>query len=274
MNYSVVFDIERDIDYSAASLWMKENWHVTFFYGAAYVICVFIGRHLMHARPGFELRRPLLVWNASLAVFSLMGALRTVPALLWVINTYGFKYSICDDWFTRGVTGYWTFLFNVSKCPELVDTLFIILRKRRLVFLHWYHHVTVLVYSWYSYSESTGAGLWFMSLNYSVHAAMYAYYALRSADVRLPRWVSVALTSCQLAQMVVGMAVSYVAWQLKSAGEACAGSAVSLKFGLLMYVSYAVLFAHFFWGAYIQPQKPPMSLTEVDASERRMRKNQ
>ena len=34
--------------------------------------------------------------------------------------------------------GYWTFMFALSKVPELGDTLFIVLRKQPLIFLHWY----------------------------------------------------------------------------------------------------------------------------------------
>jgi elongation of very long chain fatty acids protein 6 len=36
-----------------------------------------------------------------------------------------------------------------SKVPETIDTLFIVLRRQKLIFLHWYHHATVLVYCFY-----------------------------------------------------------------------------------------------------------------------------
>jgi elongation of very long chain fatty acids protein 6 len=36
-----------------------------------------------------------------------------------------------------------------SKVPETVDTLFIVLRRQELIFLHWYHHASVLIYCFY-----------------------------------------------------------------------------------------------------------------------------
>ena len=35
------------------------------------------------------------------------------------------------------VSGFWSSLFVLSKVPELGDTIFIILRKQQLRFLHW-----------------------------------------------------------------------------------------------------------------------------------------
>ena len=33
----------------------------------------------------------------------------------------------------------------------LVDTAFIIFRKHNLIFLHWYHHLTVALFCWLMY---------------------------------------------------------------------------------------------------------------------------
>ena len=70
------------------------------------------------------------------------------------------------------------------------DTLFIILRKQQLIFLHWYHHITVFIYVWYSYVHHTAPGQWFLVMNYTVHALMYTYYAFRSMKFKISKWVS------------------------------------------------------------------------------------
>ena len=41
---------------------------------------------------------------------------------------------------------------------ELGDTVFIVLRKTNLIFLHWYHHIATLIYCWNAYAEQTGTG--------------------------------------------------------------------------------------------------------------------
>ena len=37
--------------------------------------------------------------------------------------------------------------------------MFIVLRKRKLIFLHWYHHTTVLVITWYAGSTMASSGM-------------------------------------------------------------------------------------------------------------------
>lgn len=53
-------------------------------------------------------------------------------------------YTRTQDFF-EGSSGLWTWLFCLSKLAELGDTIFIVLRKRPLIFLHWYSHLKVLL---------------------------------------------------------------------------------------------------------------------------------
>lgn len=151
------------------------------------------------------------------------------------------------------VCGFWTWLFVLSKLPELGDTIFIVLRKQPLIFLHWYHHITVLIYSWFSYSEYTSSARWFMVMNYCVHSVMYSYYALRAMRFSPPRSIAMLITSMQLTQMIVGCAINLWAHDFLTSGgrSACQISPINIKLSIAMYFSYFVLFARFFYKTYL-----------------------
>ena len=101
-------------------------------------------------------------------------------------------------------------LFIYSKFFELIDTVFLVLHKRPVIFLHWFHHITVLMYCWHSFATEQATGLWFAGMNYSVHSIMYTYYFLMLfKSIRgTVRTVARIITTVQISQMVGGMAVS------------------------------------------------------------------
>lgn len=253
VNYTYVFDFEQRFNYMDKREWMIKNWKQCFYYVGIYMVLVFGGRLYMQSRSRFELRRLLFVWNLFLALFSIVGTLRTVPELTYVLREFGFHHSVCNPSFVEHtkVSGFWTWMFTLSKVPELGDTVFIVLRKQPLIFLHWYHHVTVLLYAWYSYAGHAAPGRWFMVMNYMVHSMMYTYYALKALRFRIPRVVSIFITTAQLAQMVVGVSVNVWGYQSKARGDYCCVTDENIKISLLMYFSFFVLFAHFFYNAYV-----------------------
>ena len=57
------------------------------------------------------------------------------------------------------------FMFPFSKLPELFDTVFIVLRKQKLSFLHVYHHVSIFIYCWYSYAYPISTGIYCLVLS-------------------------------------------------------------------------------------------------------------
>lgn len=234
---------------------MVKNWTWVFYYCGIYMLVIFGGQHLMQNRPRFELRGLLIFWNTALAMFSIMGACRTAPELIHVLRHYGLFHSVCVPSFIENdrVSGFWTWLFVLSKLPELGDTLFIVLRKQPLIFLHWYHHITVLIYSWFSYTEYTASARWFIVMNYCVHSVMYSYYALKAARFNPPRFIPMIITSLQLTQMIVGCAINIWAHGfLKNVGHSsCNISPMNIKLSIAMYFSYFVLFARFFHKTYL-----------------------
>jgi len=112
----------------------------------AYVVIIHSGQKIMKTREKFVCRRALIAWNFVLAGFSIFGAVRLMPEFIYFVKKKGLEGSFCSSDWQFGVTGGWGGLFLFSKLPEFFDTLFIVARKQRLIFLHWYHHATVKIY--------------------------------------------------------------------------------------------------------------------------------
>ena len=93
----------------------------------------------------------------------------------------------------------WVAWFGLSKVAELGDTIFLVLRKRPLTFLHVYHHCTVLVFTWYLCGQMAQTGRWFSTMNFLIHSIMYSYYALQVLRwFRFPKTISVTITFLQV----------------------------------------------------------------------------
>jgi len=217
----------------------------------AYCAACFYGRHLMKHREPFGLQRSLAAWNLFLSVFSFIGAIRTAPFLLNSIVHRGFYHSVCAPavpHYGHGPEGFWVTIFILSKVPELLDTLFIVLRKKPLIFLHWYHHITVLLFCWHAYATLSSSGLYFVAMNYSVHAIMYFYYFLTAIGYR-PKW-ALLVTVMQLSQMVFGVIVCIASIYYMRSGAKCYVDPDNLKWAVIMYSSYFALFLKFFLERY------------------------
>eukprot|EP00922_Rhytidocystis_sp_ex-Travisia-forbesii_P048996 GHVS01072930.1.p1 GENE.GHVS01072930.1~~GHVS01072930.1.p1 ORF type:complete len:434 (-),score=57.43 GHVS01072930.1:688-1989(-) len=234
-----------------------------------YLLFIYFGKKFMKNRKPFDLQKPLKYWNLILAIFSLCGAIRVVPHLLYVLHKFGFVTSICAPpvyIYGHGAVGLWVLLFTYSKYVELIDTVFIVLRKKELGFLHWYHHCTVLLYTWDSFYVEQPSGLYFVAMNYSVHTVMYFYYFMAAQCKRRLSW-GVYVTVAQITQMFVGVAITLVSlyyvhaypvqlsWTLDDVAEPLKHGVYIFKgnliCGMLMYSTYFYLFAEFFLNRYL-----------------------
>lgn len=253
--------LEEKFDYVQANKFMIMYWHWSIYISVFYVVSVFGLKLWMKRREAYQLRRPLFIWSLSLALFSIYGSY--VVGLTHLNHFYrnGWERSVCDPVLRKNRVGLWSFLFIFSKFPELFDTYFIVLRKKKLIFLHWYHHITVFMYCWYQYSDMTFAGQWFLTMNLFVHSIMYLFFAVRATgSFRPPLWVNMFITSLQLLQMLVGVYVNiYIAIKMSDPTWYCDGKLEKTYLYILisfaMYFTYLVLFAHFFYTSYLTPEK-------------------
>jgi len=250
-----VLSLEKNFRHEAPVQFAGENWHLVISIVLAYVCFCLVGQKVMAKTTAFDLRFPLAVWNAFLSLFSFIGMLRTVPVLLAFIVTKTYKETVCTaatQMYTDGAVGFWVCLFIFSKIPELIDTVFIVLRKRPLIFLHWYHHVTVLLYCWHAYSTLAGSGLYFVAMNYSVHAMMYGYFCLQALNICPKSFPSYLITLAQIIQMFVGTGVCASTWYfIYYENSDCATNFENLVSATIMYGSYLYLFAQFAVGRFL-----------------------
>lgn len=272
------------------SFWARHNIAIAFACCAVYLGLIVFLKRFMQNRPYYDVRVAQVAWNVLLAVFSTCGALRTMPYLLMWIYQEGWVAAMCTSPVTGyggiGPTAFWTCLFIFSKVPELLDTMFILLAKKDLLFLHAYHHVTVLLFCWHSYATRSSAGIFFVAMNFTVHAIMYSYYALqgvvslrlssakRNPDKKVGDLATVKaqkirkvlgktapfITALQIGQMIGGMAVlGTIFIQLQKSATSCDISRTNWLAGLVMYFSYFVLFVMFAIERYICPSKKTKS---------------
>ncbi|XP_015791962.1 elongation of very long chain fatty acids protein 6 [Tetranychus urticae] len=267
-NYTFAFPFEKSFVYTDARDWMRGHWQTAFYWIALYLVMVFGGQAYMSNRQPFKLRPLLILWNTSLAIFSILGTIRMMPEMIHILRNFGFYHSVCNPSYIEvsRVAGFWTWAFALSKVPELCDTLFIVFRKQNLIFLHWYHHITVLLFTWYCYAEHISQARWYICMNYVVHSFMYSYYALRASGFRVPKPIAMCITSSQILQMIMGFYVTYYAYDKTAQGYPCTATPGSIKWGLLMYASYFVLFANFFINSYYRKNKGVSQRGMSDAS--------
>lgn len=169
--------------------------------------------------------------------------------------------------------GLWVGLFIYSKMPELLDTAFLTFQKKPVIFLHWFHHVTVLLYCWHAYHHQVSSGLWFASMNYCVHSIMYFYYFIMIFPSPKPvrkaaQTIAPLITTVQILQMVGGIIVTTTgAYQSVYFPESCRVNAANYKMGLAMYGSYFALFVALFADKFLKPKKPRAATASKQAPQ-------
>lgn len=244
------FDVS-DYDIDNVSKQLTRYLSVPVLCSGMYLLLVFGGKNWMKDRPAFKLRTLLVLWNTALSIFSVVALLILgVPLVQSWVND-GFVNAVCDSdilkvpWLT-----FWSYLFVLSKLVEFGDTAFIVLRKTPLSFLHWYHHITVLLYSWYGLATKNTGGHWFATINVGVHSVMYTYYALKASGFRIPSSIAKSITILQLTQFVFGLVILLAGVWAFVNGYECGMNWTHLVAGCVMYGSYFLLFLNFFYHRY------------------------
>ncbi|CAG7919299.1 unnamed protein product [Penicillium olsonii] len=223
-----------------------------------YYVIIFGGREVMKKLPAFKLNTLFMIHNLVLTLVSGILLVLFIEQLLPTIVRHGVFYAICDH------SGGWTqpliilyYLNYLNKYVEFIDTIFLVLKKKPLTFLHTYHHgATALL----CYTQLIGvtAVQWVpITINLLVHVVMYWYYFQSARGVRI--WWKKYITMLQILQFVIDVGFIYFAsytyftsayfpW-MPNMGK-CAGEEFAAMAGIGIISSYLVLFISFYIATY------------------------
>jgi len=219
----------------------------------AYLSFIYLLRKTMESKPTgtFDavLRWPLAIHNYFLCLFSLALVVGIGHQVFVIYTSCGGLYAAYCGCFTDRELNkklmFWAYIFYLSKYYELLDTVFLVLRKRPLSFLHVYHHAIVMPMCWFAINQGIIMG-WITCFNNAfVHVIMYYYYAEQARGVG-PIWWRKYLTTIQIIQFMLDCTTSVFFGYFWLAGIPCHGTLAAWTAANLVGISFFFLFLDFY----------------------------
>ncbi|PFH32692.1 GNS1/SUR4 family protein [Besnoitia besnoiti] len=216
---------------------------------ALYLPLVYGLQRYMRDRPPYSLKTFCFLWNAVLSVLSLLGFFTMLVAQPVLLT----KAIYPETQFVPAVRAV-ICLFTLTKAVEFGDTVILALRKKQLIFLHVYHHLSVTLYCWHAQLVTVSMGHNFAFINLGIHGIMYLYYAASVLHARHRLLVACRpyITLLQTVQMFVGIFLSYEALT----SDLPDPEHLNANLALAMYASYFFLFGKFYIEAYMRHLRP------------------
>jgi len=220
-----------------------------------YLVCIFGTRHLMKAvNQPIPLKGLFMLHNVLLTASSLALLLLFIEQLTPIIAHHGLFYAVCSDAAWNKPLELLYYLNYLVKYWELADTMFLALKKKRLEFLHYFHHSATMVLCYTQLCGKTSVSWVPITLNLAVHVAMYYYFFRTAAGAKI--WWKQYLTTMQIVQFIIDLGFIYVCsfyyfgYAHFDITTKCAGEDVAAAFGCGLLTSYLLLFINFYFKTY------------------------
>jgi len=227
-----------------------------------YYVIILGGREWMRNRPAYKLNTLFMIHNFYLTAISgglLLLFIEQLAPTLWRRGLYN---GICGSggWTQKLVVLY--YLNYLTKYLELIDTVFLFLKKKPLTFLHCYHHGATAALCYTQLLGHTSVSWVPITLNLFVHVVMYWYYFQSARGVRI--WWKEWITRLQIIQFVIDLGFVYFAswdyftstyWPSLPHVGTCAGEEFAAFTGCAILSSYLLLFLSFYAATYKKGSK-------------------
>jgi len=214
----------------------------------------------------------LILHNGFLTLIS--GALLVAMVLNLVPKLFskGLRYGICSPFMNTDNSLVFMYYVNyLIKYYEMLDTVFLVLNKKPLKFLHVYHHAATMFLCWTQLVGDTSVQWVPIVLNLSVHVPMYYYYTRLTITPGVKIWWKKYLTTMQITQFVLDLFFVYYCTVFGNIyrddplphsfdswlHSDCYGTRPAGFTGCFILTSYLYLFVDFFIKTYSQPKTRP-----------------
>ncbi|KAH8288692.1 hypothetical protein KR054_007946 [Drosophila jambulina] len=218
-----------------------------------------LGPRLMANRKAFDLRGSIKAYNIFQILYNVV---MFVLATHFMLGPGKFNFrcitNLPMEHEYKSYERWLTYSYFANKLMDLMETIFFVLRKkdRQISFLHVFHHVYMLYFSFaYMYYYGYGGhGFLMCYFNVVVHIMMYTYYYQSQNASEFgrkgPLWWKKYITIVQLIQF--GIVLSHSIYTLRQPD--CPSARFSATAAGGISIIFIILFSNFYYHAYIKPK--------------------